>query len=134
MRDRLARFMAGRNGNDQLNMFLLVVELVLILISGIFSKTIGRFLFPVIAILIGLTYFRMLSRNVYKRRDENTRYMRLRYSVEAALRVRKERWVQRKDYKFFTCPACKTTLRVPRGHGRIKIVCRKCGTSFTGKS
>lgn len=134
MRDRLARFMAGRNGNDQLNMFLLVVELVLILISGVFSKTIGRFLFPVIAILIGLTYFRMLSRNVYKRRDENTRYMRLRYSVEAALRVRKERWVQRKDYKFFTCPACKTTLRVPRGHGRIKIVCRKCGTSFTGKS
>lgn len=134
MRDRLARFMAGRNGNDQLNMFLLVVELVLILISGIFSKTIGRFLFPVIAVLIGFTYFRMLSRNVYKRRDENTRYMRLRYSVEAALRVRKERWVQRKDYKFFTCPACKTTLRVPRGHGRIKIVCRKCGTSFTGKS
>lgn len=126
--------MAGRNGNDQLNMFLLVVELVLILISGIFSKTIGRFLFPVIAVLIGFTYFRMLSRNVYKRRDENTRYMRLRYSVEAALRVRKERWVQRKDYKFFTCPSCKTTLRVPRGHGRIKIVCRKCGTSFTGKS
>ena len=52
----------------------------------------------------------------------------------AEFRVRWERWVQRKDYKFFTCPSCKTTLRVPRGHGKIKIVCRKCGSSFTGKS
>ena len=33
-----------------------------------------------------------------------------------------------------TCPDCKTTLRVPRGHGKIKIVCRKCGNTFTGKS
>ena len=33
-----------------------------------------------------------------------------------------------------TCPACKTTLRVPKGRGKIKIVCRKCGNSFMGKS
>ena len=84
--------------------------------------------------MICYTYFRMLSRNLNKRRDENTRYLRLKYRVEASLRVGKERWVQRKDYKFFVCPSCKTTLRVPRGHGRIKIVCRKCGTSFTGKT
>ena len=50
------------------------------------------------------------------------------------MKLRREKWVQRKDYKFFTCPSCKTTLRVPRGHGKIKIVCRKCGNTFTGKS
>ena len=51
-----------------------------------------------------------------------------------SLKMLHERWVQRKDYKFFTCPSCRTTLRVPRGHGKIKIVCTKCGNSFTGKT
>ena len=35
MRDRIARFMAGRNGNDQLNIFLLIVDMVLLLLAGI---------------------------------------------------------------------------------------------------
>ena len=56
------------------------------------------------------------------------------YSVQAGLKIRREKWVQRKDYKFFTCPSCKTTLRVPRGKGKIEIVCRRCGSRFSGKS
>lgn len=134
MKEKLARFMAGRNGNDQFNMFLLTVNVVLIILSGIFSKSIGRFLTPFILALLVYAYFRMLSRNIFKRQDENNKYLRVKYAIEAELRVRRERWVQRKDYKFFVCPSCKTTLRVPRGKGRIKIVCRKCGYSFTGKS
>lgn len=46
----------------------------------------------------------------------------------------KERWKQRKDYKFFTCPSCKAVMRVPRGRGKIRIVCHKCGNTFMGKS
>ena len=36
MREKIARFMAGRNGNDQLNRFLLLVDIVLLLIAAIF--------------------------------------------------------------------------------------------------
>lgn len=134
MREKIARFMAGRNGNDQLNRFLLLVDIVLLLIAAIFKDGIGRYVYPFVFVLLAYAYFRMLSRNVYKRREENGKYIRARYKVSAALRVRHERWVQRKDYKFFTCPNCKTALRVPRGHGEVNIVCRKCGTSFTGKT
>lgn len=134
MRERLARFMAGRNGNDQLNIFLLVLDLVLLLLASFLPKGIGRFLYPLVLVLLGYIYFRMLSRNVYRRRDENGKYMRLKLKISNWGHIRRERWVQRRDYKFFTCPSCKTTLRVPRGHGRIKIVCRKCGSSFMGKS
>ena len=134
MRERLARFMAGRNGNDQLNMFLLVLDIVLLLLASIFSKSIGGLLYPIAIALLGLTYFRMLSRNVYKRREENGKYLRWQHKVQTALRLRKERWVQRREYKFFSCPSCRASLRVPRGRGKIKIVCRKCGTSFFGKS
>ena len=134
MKEKLARFMAGRNGNDQLNLFLLGLDVALLLAASLLQKTVGRYLYVVVLLILGVMYYRMLSRNLTRRREENGKFMRARYRVSAALKVRREKWVQRKDYKFFTCPSCKTTLRVPRGHGKIKIVCRKCGNSFTGKS
>ena len=134
MREKLARFMVGRNGNDQLNLFLFGVNAVLLIAAALLKGSLGRGLYIAVLVLLGYIYFRMFSRNLTRRREENGKYLRAQYRVAAALKVRKEKWVQRKDYKFFTCPSCKTTLRVPRGHGKIKIVCRKCGNSFTGKS
>ncbi len=129
-RQRTARFMAGRNGNDALNRFLLVCDLILLLLSSLLR---GPFFLLALA-LLGYIYFRMLSRSVYKRQDENGRYLRAKYKLQSRLRLVGERWKQRRDYKFFVCPSCRATLRVPKGRGKIKIVCRKCGTSFTGKS
>ncbi len=126
--------MAGRNGNDELNRFLLFADAFVLLLAMVFSKTLGRFLMPLALIVLCITYFRMFSRNLLRRSEENGKYMILRSRVQGTLRLWKEQWVQRKDYKFFVCPACRTTLRVPRGRGKIKIVCRKCGNSFTGKS
>ena len=134
MRQRLAQFMAGRNGNDQLNVFLLVIDIILVFAGTIAGGKAGAIIYSIVLLLLICIYFRMFSRNLYRRREENGKFMRVKYKVSAWLRVRHERWVQRKDYKFFPCPSCRTTLRVPRGHGKIKIVCRKCGCSFTGKS
>lgn len=134
MREKIARFMQGRNGTDQFNIFLMSLDIVLLIIAAIFSKSIGKFFYPVVFAILLYVYFRMFSRNIGMRRAENDKFIRLRYKLSAWYRVRKERWVQRKDYKFFSCPSCKTTLRVPRGHGKVKIVCRKCGTSFTGNT
>ena len=44
MREKFARFMSGRNGNDQLNLFILIVDIVLLLIAGIFNNSIGAYL------------------------------------------------------------------------------------------
>ena len=44
--------MIGRNGNDELNRFLLTVDMVLILLSVIFSRGIGRFLSPIALVLL----------------------------------------------------------------------------------
>ena len=134
MREKLTRFMVGRNGNDQLNLFLYAVDAVLLIAATLIGGQVGRWMFAAVLVLLGYIYFRMFSRNLTKRREENARFLRWRYRIAAAFKIRREKWVQRKDYKFFTCPSCKTTLRVPRGNGKIKIVCRKCGNSFTGKS
>ena len=134
MRDKMARFMVGRNGNDQLNLFLFGVDAVLLIAAAIIGGHTGRWLYIAVLALLGYIYFRMFSRNLPRRREENGKFLRFWYRLSAAWKIRREKWVQRKDYKFFTCPSCKTTLRVPRGHGKIKIVCRKCGSSFERKS
>ena len=134
MRQRMARFMIGRNGQDQLNLFLLIVCLVLMVLSAIFRGGVGSFLNGIALALLILSGFRMLSRNLPRRRAENAQYLRRRYQVTGWFRKQKARWDQRRDYRFFTCPSCHTTLRVPKGRGKIRIVCRKCGSSFTRKS
>lgn len=131
----MARFMAGRNGNDQLNRFLLLAAVVLLLLASILRRSVlGNLLSLLVPVLLVLTYFRMLSRDLYRRRSENERYLRELEKLRAKLRILRERWNQRKDYKFFTCPSCKSVMRVPRGRGKIRIVCHRCGNTFTGKS
>lgn len=134
MKERFTRFMMGRNGNDQLNLFLLIVAVVCLLFGSFFGSFIHSLLRLLALVLLILVYFRMFSKNVYRRQEENGKYLRFRLQVFSKLKALKERWVQRKDYKFFNCPACKAVLRVPRGRGKIKIVCRKCGNTFIGKS
>ena len=135
MRERIARMMIGRNGNDQLNRFLLLADLILLLLAGLLGRRgVGSLLYTLVLVLLGLTYFRMFSRDLYRRRSENERYLREKEKLMAKGRVLRERWKQRKDYKFFTCPSCKAVMRVPRRRGKIRIVCHKCGNTFTGKS
>ncbi len=126
--------MAGRNGTDQLNLFLLVSCLVLMVLGALIRGGVGSLLNGIAMALLLLSWFRMLSKNLPRRQAENARYLQKRYQVTGTFRSLKTRWDQRRDYRFFTCPSCHTTLRVPKGRGKIRIVCRKCGSSFTRKS
>ena len=134
MREKLLRFMQGRNGNDALNKFLIALELVLLILTIVLRGFASRLLNSVFLLLMIYIYYRMFSRNLYKRSAENAWYREKRNRVLSSFRLLKERWLQRKDFRFFSCPSCHTTLRVPKGRGKIKIVCRKCGTSFVRKS
>ena len=134
MKQRLLQFMAGRNGNDAFNRFLLVLILVLMLLSLFLPSGLSRITYFLTIVLLGYSYFRMFSRNIYKRQTENAWYWEKRSRVVSSVRLLKERWLQRKDYRFFSCPSCRTTLRGPKGKGQIKIVCRKCGSSFVRKT
>ena len=135
MRAWFTRFMSGRYGMDHLNRFLSVVLLVLVLVSVFVRNT--RLAVGLSVLTLGLLiylYFRMFSRNIYRRQQENGAYLREHYKLTSGWNGMRERWAQRKDYRFFKCPSCHTRLRVPRGKGKLNIVCRKCGTSFQRKT
>ena len=136
MKNKLLKFMSGRYGIDQLYRFLLLNAVVCILISTLLSDyTSAGVLFNVAAfLLLAWAVFRIFSRNIEKRYLENLHYLEQVGVVQRKLRMRKEKHRQRKDFKFFVCPTCKTNLRVPKGKGKVNITCCKCGNRFQRKT
>lgn len=129
-RNALQRFMYGRYGSDQLNLFLLVCYFILLLVGSILRLDVLN----VLALLpAGWSLFRLMSRNLSARRAENARFLKLAAPFLRWFRLR--RTIRRdKEHRYFKCPHCRQQLRVPRGKGKITVTCRSCGTSFQEKS
>ena len=100
--DGIRRFMWGRCGVDQLNVFLLCVSVALCILGFVLS------LMGKAAAVLGAL--------------ENRRYL-----------IWKSRITDGKN-RYYRCPNCKQTVRVPRGRGKICIKCPKCGEKFIRKS
>lgn len=134
-RNWLTRVMMGRNGTDALCRFLSVITVVFLLLSLLAGGGILSSLFwslGIVCLFWGL--FRSFSRNLERRRAENQAYLRLSGRVRSAGAGTLSRFRQRKDYRFYRCPSCRTWLRVPRNKGRVQITCRQCGERFTRKT
>ncbi|MBQ4576940.1 MAG: hypothetical protein IKK22_00935 [Firmicutes bacterium] len=131
MKQKIARFMYGRYGVDQLSRSMMVLVIVLVVL-GIFFKT--RLIDWASTILLILVYFRMFSRNINKRYQENMKYMVVHNKMMAKYNGWKEAFACRKTHKVFACPGCGQKVRVPRGKGKVKVHCPKCNTSFIKNS
>lgn len=131
MKEKFQRFMAGRYGVDELSRVYLVITLILCVVSMLTGW--GILYWIGLALLI-YTYWRMMSRNVAKRYEENQKYRDFRYRAAVKKNQLKKQWEQRKIYRFFRCPQCKQKVRVPKGRGKICITCPKCRTEFVKKS
>lgn len=131
MKEKFQRFMQGRYGADELSKAQNVVALILLVLS-VFTR-LGIFYWLAIALIIYETW-RMFSKNISKRYQENQQYLNYRYKLTVKIDRYKKRFQQRKIYRFYKCPQCKQTVRVPKGRGRICITCPKCRTEFVKKS
>ena len=123
--------MAGRSGADQFSRFLSYVALALI-VANLFVRSTVLWVLALLALVY--TYYRMFSKNVARRREENGKYLQLQYKLTGDVKNCADRWKQRKEFVFFRCPDCRAMLRVPRGKGRIRVTCRKCGNAFEKKT
>lgn len=124
------RFMLGRYGNDRFNRFLMILALVCFAVS--FFGVRGFYLAGLLCLIYA--YFRMLSRNTYKRSLENNKYLQCEYKVKHWFSGIKWKLQQQKTHHIYKCPSCKQKIRIPRGKGKIEIRCPKCGQTFIKKS
>ena len=119
IRAGLFRFMSGRYGTDRLNMVILCVGVAASILSVFFQQYwLGRLAWVLSYALMILAIFRSLSLKTNKRYQENRRFL-----------LMLDRIKDRKN-RYFTCPRCRQTVRVPRHKGKIAITCPKCKERF----
>ncbi len=132
----LSRFMYGRNGVDRLGLTMIWAALLMDIINMLLREK------PVVSGITGLVsgvllftaLFRMFSRNLEKRRAENTRFMeKVWWPVSRRMAGARQQRMD-KEHRYFTCHRCGAVCRVPRGKGRIVITCPRCGGEIHGKS
>ncbi len=113
----------GRYGTDKLNTTILSIGVIISLLS-VFIRipTVNLILTIICYGLLGCAILRMLSRNTYKRYQENRKYLQFL-----------DRFKDR-EHRYFDCPRCRQQVRVPRGKGKISIRCPKCGEKFIKKT
>ena len=120
---RMRHFMEGRYGNDKLNIAILVAGVVTGLLSSILPGAPVKMGLWVISYgLMIWAIFRCLSRNTYKRYQENRKYLQLLDRVKD------------REHRYYDCPKCHQRVRVPRGKGKISITCPRCREKFVRKT
>lgn len=129
-RERLARFMSGRYGQDELGKFLLWLWIGLV-IANLFLE-----LWVISLIELGVciwSIFRIMSRNIYKRQAENRFYIKAIGKISAPFKMLKNKWRDRDTHVYKKCPSCKSTLRLPRVSGDHTVRCPRCSERFDVK-
>ena len=124
--EKIRQFMFGRYGNDFLNTALFILGAVISLVFSLFRIPWGGI---VSFIPYGIALYRMLSKNYTKRSAENAKFLELSQPWRAFL-MKKFRQLQDKEHRYYNCPKCHNTLRVPKGRGKIRISCPHCGKEF----
>ena len=119
----MQHFMTGRYGMDKLNMAILWAGVIASLLSAMIRVQPVNLIFWVLSyVLMILSIFRILSRNTYKRYQENRKFLQFFDRIKD------------RQHRYFDCPKCRQMVRVPRGKGKIAITCPRCKEKFVKKT
>lgn len=127
----LRKLMLGRYGSDQLSMALIILSFALTFVANLIGL-------PLLASIgyvpLGVCLFRVLSKDIAKRRMENYKFSILISPVYSWFKKTKKHVRDFKTHRYFKCPTCKVDLRLPKGKGKITIYCPKCKTEFSRRT
>ncbi|NCB91202.1 MAG: hypothetical protein EOM40_01320 [Clostridia bacterium] len=130
-REKVMRFMQGRYGMDDMGRFLMIVILVCMVLSVVFQS--GTLNILVVAGIV-YEYYRMLSRNIAARYEENQKFLGLKSRLFSKGAPTFQRRAADPVNRVFKCPTCGQKVRVPKGKGKISIHCPKCNSDFVKRS
>lgn len=128
---KLADWLRGRQGPDDLAVFSVDVAVVVLLISLLTG--IGWISWIALALVI-YAMFRIQSRNLGARAQENEKFLKALGPVRPWIQNPRAAWTELRTYKHVRCTSCKQRVRVPRGKGKLRVTCPKCKTKFEVRS
>jgi hypothetical protein len=126
MKEKLRQLFIGRQGMDELSKLLFWSAFAGFGLALLLGGRFGSLLLSLALTLLLLSFVRAFSRNLPMRELENNLLLRWVEKKKHAYAAWKDRFSNRREYKYFKCPSCGKWLRVPRHKGKIHISCR-CG-------
>lgn len=118
-------------GFDRLSRDILILSVALGALSAVFSFMIaGPVLSVVSAALALIALLRCVSMKIERRQDELLGYEKLTGAVSGFFKKLFQNKNDDPNYKYFRCPDCRERMRAPKGKGRIRVTCRRCGKQF----
>lgn len=133
MKEKLQRIFAGRQGMDELSKLLFWVGIAFFVLAVLLGGGLGSALLSLALLCLVFAFVRAFSRNLPQREAENLLLLRWLDKKKHEQAARKDRFANRKEYRYFKCPGCGRWLRVPRHKGKIHINCR-CGYTLYRKT
>lgn len=127
--NKIRNFMYERYGIDELYGFLFKLYILLLILDLFINSYVLMYveLFVVVIML-----YRLFSKNITKRREENKKYLKLRNKITKPFKTIIKQ-VKDRDNIYKKCSKCKTVLRLPlpskRGIKHVK--CPKCKKKLT---
>ncbi len=129
-RERVWKFMQGRNGVDALYNFLIILCVVLIIVNFFLQGIPKLIVSALYFILISWALFRYFSKNLYKRRKENADFLRFIKRFTGFFRLCRDKFRDRKTHVYRKCKSCKSVLRLPKKPGKHTVCCPRCSHRF----
>lgn len=105
-----------------------------ILICGLLFCAVSKWTIPIGVAIILYAVWRSISKNKYKRHQEEMGFEHGLYMINYKIRGLKSKFSERRQFKILVCPNCSQKLRVPKHKGKITVTCKKCRQEFKAKS
>ena len=136
---KIAQFMQGRYGIDSLYKFLMILYCILLFVFSMigfaFKGVLVRRLIVLIPTFVLVYAFcRVFSKNIDARREENRKYLLMKYKVTSSFNLLKNKWKYRKTDVFKKCPNCGANLKLKKIPGEHTVRCPSCGYEFKVKN
>ncbi len=154
LRYKFIQFMQGRYGVDKFGQFLSTLVFVLIILDLFLHN---QLLWWLSLLLLVYMYFRMFSKNISRRYNENCRYLEITSKIRNGnfgrilgncgrsvsawfhnmgykIRHASEERKRNEGFHIYKCPQCGQKIRIPKGKGKIIVRCPKCKKEFQKRS
>lgn len=127
LKNSFLKFMQGRYGIDAFYKFLMWTYFAVIILNIFIGSRILTYLSLFIFIYM---FFRVFSKNIYKRQAENIKYWNIKEKVRKFINLQKNKIKYRKTHVYKKCPYCKANIKLPRKKGMGICNCPKCKKDF----
>lgn len=129
-RYKLAQFFYGRYLSYGLDALTIIITVFCLIISfvNIFVGSILLYLFQTCLLIYML--FRLFSKNISKRRQENKVFADFFNAIKASKQLHQRIKSEKNTHVYKKCPHCRVVLRLPRKPGAHTVKCPRCGESF----